>query len=64
MKKDIIIVDLILLVLFVILISSNIFKITAIKMVQPLFMVFLGIHIVQHWKTLMAMIKSLFKKKE
>jgi hypothetical protein len=64
MKKDIIIVDLILIVLFVLLISSNIFKITAIKMVQPLFMVFLGIHIIQHWKALVAMTKNLFKKKE
>ena len=63
MKKDIIIVDLILIVLFVILISSNIFKLTAIKMVQPLFMVLLGIHIIQHWRTLVAMIKNLFKKR-
>ena len=64
MKKDIIIVDLILFVLFILLISSNIFKITAIKMVQPLFMVILGIHIIQHWKMLMAMIKNLFKKRK
>jgi len=63
MKKDIIIVDLILLVLFILLISSNIFKLTTIKIVQPLFMVLLGIHIIQHWRTLVVMTKNLFKKR-
>ena len=62
MKKDIIIVDLILIVMFLTLISSNIFKFTALKMIQPLFMVLLGIHIIQHWRVLVALTKNLFKK--
>ena len=62
MKKDIIIIDLILILLFVILISSNIFKFTALKMIQPLFMVLLAIHIIQHWRVFIALTKNLFKK--
>jgi hypothetical protein len=62
MKKIIIIVDLILIVLFTILLSSNIFKFTKPQIIQPLFMFFLSVHIYQHWKVLAAMIKNLFKK--
>ncbi|MEA3355103.1 MAG: hypothetical protein U9Q63_01295 [Patescibacteria group bacterium] len=62
MKKDIVVVDLILIVLFIILMLSNIFKITGLKIVQPLFMVLLATHIIQHWKVLVALTKNLFKK--
>jgi|APSaa5957512576_1039674.scaffolds.fasta_scaffold05098_2 hypothetical protein len=62
MKKNIIIIDLILIVIFGILLLSNIFGLTSLKMIQPLFMLFLAIHIAQHWKVLIAMTKNLFKK--
>lgn len=62
MKKSVIIIDLILIVLFVILLSSNIFGFTKLKIIQPLFMLFLAIHIAQHWKVLVAMTKNLFRK--
>ena len=62
MKKDIIVVDLILIAMFVTLVSSNIFKFTGLKVIQPLFMVVLGIHIIQHWRVLVALTKNLFKK--
>ncbi len=64
MKKDIIIVDLILIVLFVIMVSSNIFGFTALKIIQPLFMLMLAIHITQHWRVLVALTKNLFKKQK
>lgn len=63
MKKDIIIVDLILIVMFMTLISSNILKFPGLKVIQPLFMVVLGIHIIQHWRVLISLTKNLFKKK-
>lgn len=62
MKKSLIIVDLILIILFIILFASNIFKLTNLKIFQPLFMVFLVVHIAQHWKILISMTKRLFKK--
>jgi|GEM_PF-703685 hypothetical protein len=62
MKKSIIIVDLILIVLFAILVASNIFKFENPRIVQMLFMVSLSVHIYQHWRSLVAMTKNLFKK--
>ncbi len=61
MKKSVIIVDLILIVLFGAMLASNIFKVTSLKMLQPAFMLFLAIHVAQHWKTLVVMTKNLFK---
>lgn len=62
MKKNKIVVDLILVVLFVILLSSNIFGFQNPRIIQLLFMISLSVHIYQHWKILVAMTKNLFKK--
>ena len=62
MKKSVIIVDLILVILFAILLSSNIFRFQNPKIVQLLFMISLSVHTYQHWKSLVIMTKNLFKK--
>jgi len=57
-----VIVDLILVILFFILVTSNIFGFHKPAIVQPLFMIFLAIHLAQHWKILTVLTKNLFKK--
>ncbi len=64
MQKFKVIVDLILVCLFFILVTSNIFHFAKPQIVQPLFMVFLAIHLAQHWKMLTILTKNLFKKKK
>jgi len=61
MKKDIVIVDLLLLVLFGFLVIFKIGNIAAIKLVQLPFMLLIAVHIIQHRRAMLAFLKQLKK---
>ena len=61
MKKSIIIVDLLLLVIFGVLVLSKLTKIATPALLQLSFMIFIGIHILQHWRIIVAFIKQIKK---
>ncbi len=64
MRKTILIVDWALLLLFIGLVVIGIINnIPLIKIVTPIFMIFIVIHIIQHWKTIMDSLKGKSKSK-
>jgi len=61
MKKHILFIDLLLLAIFIFLIVSKIVTVPAIKIIQPIFMILIAVHLIQHWKVLAASIKRMMK---
>ena len=57
MKRDILIVDWLMLAVFAMLILSKIFSIVMPPIIQPIFMVLIAVHIIQHWKIIVASVK-------
>ncbi len=61
MRKYILFVDLLLIVVFVFLVASKIIAMPAIKIIQPIFMIFIAVHLIQHWKILVASVRKMMK---
>lgn len=61
MRKYILPVDLLLIAIFIFLIVSKIVTVPAIKIIQPIFMILVAVHLIQHWKVLVASIKRMMK---
>ena len=64
MRKDIVIVDLILILTFILIVLSKIFNFTFQNILQPIFFIFIVIHILQHWKIIIYMTKNTFSIKK
>ncbi len=58
MKKDILIVDWLLLALFLVLVLSRIAGIARLSIIQLVFMALIAVHILQHWRILAASLKQ------
>ncbi len=63
MKKSIVIVDLLLLIIFPIVIVTKFIGLPFTNLVQPIFLGLIIMHIIQHWKIIVHLIKGLKKKK-
>jgi len=61
MRKYILFVDLLLIAVFIFLVVSKIITIPATKIVQPIFMILIAVHLLQHWKILVASVKRIGK---
>jgi len=61
MKKDIVLVDLLMLVVFAGMIIGKLLKLPFVEKFQVVFIVLTIIHIVQHWKIILQLCKNLFK---
>jgi len=61
MRKYILLVDLLLIAIFAFLVASKIINLPATKIVQPIFMILIAVHLIQHWKVLAASIKKMMK---
>ncbi|MBR9680445.1 MAG: hypothetical protein GOU98_01315 [Candidatus Altiarchaeota archaeon] len=61
MKKSILIIDWLMILVFVVLVLSKFVGITTPAILQPIFMLLIGIHIIQHWKIIIASLKQLKK---
>ena len=62
MRKDILIIDWILLFLVVFMILSKFIKIPFSQILQPIFLILIIIHIIQHWRFFVSSIKKLFRR--
>lgn len=62
MKKSIIIIDLLLIITFVLILIAKATNASFITVIQPIFFVLVIIHIIQHWKILVRLVKRLFQK--
>jgi hypothetical protein len=60
MRKDIFIIDWLLLIVFVIIILSKLFTIPFAQILQPAFFILIIVHIVQHWRFFILRIKKIF----
>ncbi len=63
MKKSILIVDWLLIIVFILMIVSNIIvskfiNLPFTKIIQPIFLVLIIIHIIQHWKVVINSFKG------
>jgi len=63
MKKNVLIVDWLLIIIFVLMIVSKFITLSFAKIIQPIFFVLIIIHIIQHWKILVHSLKR-FKKRD
>ena len=63
MKKNILIVDFLLLLVFIAILFSRITNFTYIQQVQLLFFALIVIHIIQHWKIILFSFKKYLLKK-
>ncbi|MCD6299443.1 MAG: hypothetical protein J7L93_02400 [Thermoplasmata archaeon] len=61
MRKYILFVDLLLIAVFIFLVASKVITIPATKIVQPIFMILIAVHLLQHWKILIASVKRMRK---
>ena len=61
MKKSFLIVDWALVILLILVILSKFIELPFTKILQPLFMVLIVIHVIQHWKIMWFSIKNLKK---
>ncbi|MEA3329696.1 MAG: hypothetical protein U9Q06_03050 [Nanoarchaeota archaeon] len=61
MKKDILIVDWLLLITFILMILSKFISLPFTKIIQPIFLVLMIIHLLQHWKIFVYSLKKLKK---
>ncbi len=62
MKKSVLIVDWILLIIFVLMIVSKFINLSFTNFIQPVFFIFIILHIIQHWKVIVYSLKGLKKK--
>ena len=62
MKKDILIVDWLLIIIFVLIIVSKFINLHFTKVIQPIFFILIIIHIIQHWKVIIYSLKGLKKR--
>ncbi len=62
MRKDILIIDWILLFLVVFMILSKFIKIPFSQILQPIFLILIIIHLLQHWRFFVSSIKKLFRR--
>ena len=60
-KKSFLIVDWALVILLILVILSKFIELPFTKILQPLFMVLIVIHVIQHWKIMWFSIKYLKK---
>ncbi|OQY66132.1 hypothetical protein B6D29_03110 [Microgenomates bacterium UTCPR1] len=61
MKKSVIWIDLGLLFVFIINILSNFIHFPFKQILQPIFFILIIIHVAQHWRIIITMIKNLFR---
>ena len=61
MKKNILIVDWLLIIIFILIIVSKFINLPFTKIIQPIFFVLIIIHVVQHWKVIVYSLKGLKK---
>lgn len=61
MKKSIIIIDILLLLALIIMIISKIFKLTSLTFIQPIFLILIITHTIQHWRFIIKIPKLLKK---
>ena len=57
MKKHILVVDWLLILVFVLMIGLKVAGSSLANIVQPIFLVLILIHIIQHWKVIAASLK-------
>lgn len=57
MRKDILIVDWLLMILFVIIVISKLTGAIDIKIIQPIFLILITIHIIQRRRIILASLK-------
>ena len=62
MKKSILIADYLLIVIFMLIIVSKFIHLPFTKIIQPVFLVLIIIHLIQHWKVIVYSFKKLIKK--
>jgi hypothetical protein len=61
MKKDILIVNWLLIMFFILMVVSKFISLPFTKVIQPIFFVFIIVHIIQHWKVIIYSFKNLIK---
>ncbi len=64
MKKSIIIIDWLLIIILVFIVVSRFINLPFTKVIKPIFLVLIFIHLIQHWKVIIYSFKGLrrFKK--
>jgi hypothetical protein len=62
MKKSILIIDWLLIIIFILMILSKFINLPFTKVIQPIFFVLIIIHIIQHWKVIVYLLKGLKKR--
>ncbi|MBT6824434.1 hypothetical protein HOA59_03300 [archaeon] len=62
MKRNILIVDWLLILTFILMVLSKFITLPFTKIIQPIFLILILIHIIQHWKILLFSLKKLKKK--
>lgn len=62
MRKDILIVDWLLIIIFAVMILSKFIELEFASFLQPVFFVLILIHIIQHRKIIINSLKKLIKK--
>ena len=62
MKKNVLIIDWLLIIIFILIIVSKFINLPFRKVIQPIFLVLIIMHIIQHWKVLFYSLKGLKKK--
>ena len=62
MKKNVLIIDWLLIIIFILMIVSKFINLPFTKVIQPIFLVLIIIHIIQHWKVIVYSLKGLKKK--
>ena len=62
MEKSILIVDWLLIIIFILMIVSKFINLPFTKVIQPIFLVLIIIHIIQHWKVIVYSLKGLKKR--
>jgi len=57
MRKDILIVDWLLIIVFAVIVLSKFIELEFVSFLQPIFFVLILIHIIQHWKIIIDSLK-------
>ena len=61
MKKNILIINWLLIIVFILMIISKFINLPFVKIIQPIFFVLILVHIIQHWKMIIYPLKNLKK---
>jgi hypothetical protein len=61
MKKNILIIDWLLIIIFILIVISKFSNLPFIKIIQPIFFILIVIHIIQHWRIIVHSLKRLKK---